>query len=98
MKKQHQNAKTATPKDHSAKAQVQKLLTYLIAHGFISTITARKVLDIIWCPARISELKKQGYVIERKLIKQDGHDRIAEYHLVTKQFLQCDLFGDCHEI
>lgn len=92
-----QKGKKATT-DHAAKAQCKKLLAYLIAYGFISTITARKVLDIIYAPARIYELKKQGYQIEIRRIKQAGHDRISEYHLVTKSFIQCDLFeGGSHE-
>jgi len=67
-------------------------------YGFISTITARKVLDIIWCPARINELEALGYKFVRKRIEQDGHKNIAEYHLVTKRFIQADLFeGVSHE-
>jgi hypothetical protein len=92
------NGTKATPKDNSAKAQTQKLLTYLITYGFISTITARKILDIIWCPARINELEAQGYQFERSRTTQDGHKRIRVYHLVTKSFIQCDLFeGVSHD-
>lgn len=92
------NTTQNTPKNHAAKAQHQKLLDWLFKYGFISTITARKVLDVIYAPARIYELKKQGYQIEIKRIKQAGHNRISEYHLVTKSFIQCDLFeGVSHE-
>jgi hypothetical protein len=90
----HQNGHKATKKNHSAKAQQQKLLDWLFKYGFISTITARKVLDIIYAPARICELIKLGYQIERRRIEQDGHKRITEYHLVIKTIVQVDLFGE----
>jgi hypothetical protein len=98
MTSQHQKNSNKATTDHSAKAQCQIFLAYLIKHGFISSINARKFLDIIWSPARVHELKKQGYQIETVRIEQDGHKGIAEYHLVTKSFIQCDLFeGGSHE-
>jgi hypothetical protein len=61
MATQHQKTSNKATTDHSAKAQCQIFLAYLIKHGFISSINARKFLDIIWSPARVHELKKQGY-------------------------------------
>lgn len=49
--------------DNSIHNQQDKLLRFLFLYGSISTSEARNTLDIISPSARVSELKRQGYLI-----------------------------------
>lgn len=60
--------------DNSLHNQRLKLLNYLQEHGSISTSEARELLDIYSPPARVFELKREGY-----LIATFWHDWISEF-------------------
>jgi len=59
------SAKTIKPKftDNSLRNQRLKLLDYFRKHGSITTSQARELLDIYSPPARVFELKREGYLI-----------------------------------
>lgn len=85
---------TRKPKftDNSVLNQRQKLLDYLKQHGSITTREAREVLDIYQPPARIFELKAEGYLINTVWVTwisdyQIKH-RIAKYFLVSLEPVQ----------
>lgn len=49
--------------DNSTLNQRLKLLDYLLERGSITTQQAREKLDIYYPPARIKELRQEGYLI-----------------------------------
>ena len=66
-KKGHPKAapnRTHQHNDNSASSQRTRLIEHLQEHGSITTIEARRDLDIMMPAARIYELRKQGYKID----------------------------------
>lgn len=96
MSKHQKNSKKTAPKN--GKAHRARILDRLKTKP-LNTIQARDDLDIPSPAPRVFELRHdEGYNIETVLIEYDGHKGIAEYHLVTKSFIQADLFeGVSHE-
>ena len=74
--------------DNSASAQRVRLLTWLRKHRKITTIEARRDLDIMMPAARIKELKDRSYKIEKlwtvQPTEQGRLHRIAEYWLLAE--------------
>ncbi len=62
--------------------QRRRLITYLVEHGSISTIEARRALDIMSPASRVMELRRQGHAIVRRYDAQHGCGR---YHLLPDQ-------------
>lgn len=94
-------AQTANPKvkatkanfnDNSAFNQRLKMLDYLLEHNSISTSEAREKLDVYYPPARIFELRQDGYLIETVWdiwVSEHGiKHRIARYVLMRKEPLE----------
>ena len=94
-------AQTANPKgkttkanfnDNSALNQRLKILDYLLEHGSISTSQAREKLDVYYPPARVSELRRDGYLIvtiwEIWISEHGIKHRIARYVLQRKEPLE----------
>ena len=84
-------AESNQPWDHignSAAAQRVRLLTWLQKHRKITTIEARRDLDIMMPAARIKELKERNYRIDRlwavQPTEQGKLHRIAEYWLLIE--------------
>jgi len=79
-------------KDNSASNQCNKLLDYLKKHDCITTSEARELLDIYYPPARIFELKAEGYLINTVWVTWTSEyqikHRIAKYVLVQQQPLE----------
>lgn len=73
---------------NSASAQRVRLLTWLRKHRKITTIEARRDLDIMMPAARIKELKDRNYQIEKlwavQPTEQGRLHRIAEYWLLAE--------------
>jgi len=73
---------------NSAAAQRVRLLTWLRKHRKITTIEARRDLDIMMPAARIRELKDRNYRIDRlwavQPTEQGRLHRIAEYWLLAE--------------
>lgn len=78
--------------DNSALNQRLKMLDYLLEHNSITTSEAREKLDVYYPPARIFELRKDGYLIETVWdiwISEYGiKHRIARYVLMRKEPLE----------
>lgn len=79
------------PHEHignSAAAQRVRLLTWLQNHRKITTIEARRDLDIMMPAARIKELKDRNYQIDRLWAVQPTEHgrmhRVAEYWLLAE--------------
>ena len=74
--------------DNSAAAQRVRLLTWLQKHRKITTIEARRDLDIMMPAARIKELKDRNYRIDKLWAVQPTErgrlHRIAEYWLLAE--------------
>jgi len=79
-------------KDNSASNQCKKLLNYLLEHVGITSSEAREKLDIYHPPARIKELRQQGYLINTVWVTWSSEygikHRIAKYVLVQQQPLE----------
>lgn len=72
--------------ENSLPAQRKRLLDYLKAHGSITTIGARKELDIMCPAARIFELKAQGHIIHTdRVCEPTDYGRL---HRIGKYILQ----------
>lgn len=73
---------------NSAAAQRVRLLTWLRKHRKITTIEARRDLDIMMPAARIRELKDRNYRIDRlwavQPTEQGRLHRVAEYWLLVE--------------
>jgi len=90
------NPKTKTSKanfnDNSAFNQRLKMLDYLLEHNSITTSEAREKLDVYYPPARIFELRNDGYLIQTVWdiwISEHGiKHRIARYVLMRKEPLE----------
>ncbi len=100
-------ASTTTPKtkttkrnfkDNSSTNQCLKMLDWLIEKGNITTTQARQHLDVMSPAARILQLKKAGYQIDRlndTWTSEHGinHKGVARYVLTQKQPIERD--NDC---
>ncbi|MFC1513098.1 helix-turn-helix domain-containing protein [Thermodesulfobacteriota bacterium] len=84
-----QNKNITQMKGNSLTEQCQRLLGYLRFHGSITTIVARRDLDIIHPAGRICELRKAGYGIDTVWttdINENGKEhRVANYILKVKE-------------
>ena len=79
----------STPRSNSNSAQDQRkrLIDWLITHGSIDTITARRVLDILMPAARFHELRHRfGHNIDTVRIKQPTE--CGKLHTVAKYVLR----------
>ena len=87
--------------DNSAANQRSKLLAYLQAHGSITTSEARQLLDIYYPPARVFELKQEGYFIEtlwQTWVSEYGaKHRKGRYVLTRKKPLNCTGLGNNYD-
>lgn len=77
-------------KDNSSANQCLKILDWLFEKGSITTTQARDNLDVMSPAARILQLKKAGYQIERindTWTSEHGinHKGVARYVLVQKE-------------
>lgn len=74
--------------DNSTAAQRNRLLDALLC-GPITTIEARKNLDILMPAARVWELRNEGYQIETAWVWQvtdaERAHRVARYFLATRE-------------
>jgi hypothetical protein len=82
-------AQIDTPSDsNSLPAQRQRLLNYLCGHGSLTTIEARRFLDIMHPAMRVLELKRQGHRIETHWINDvteaGKSHRVARYLLAPR--------------
>lgn len=79
-------------KDNSLVNQRNKLLDYLKEHGSITSNEARILLDIYYPPARVFELKSEGYLINTVwvtwLSEYGIKHRIAKYVLTQAKPLE----------
>lgn len=79
-------------KDNSLVNQRNKLLDYLKEHGSITSNEARTLLDIYYPPARIFELKSEGYLINTVWVTWSSDygikHRIAKYVLTQLEPLE----------
>ena len=90
------NPKAKTTKanfnDNSSKHQCIKLLDWLFERGSITSSEAREKLDVYYPPARIFELRNDGYLIQTVWdiwISEHGiKHRIARYVLMRKEPLE----------
>jgi hypothetical protein len=71
---------------NSLPVQRQRLLDYLRAHGSITTIEARRSLDILHPQGRIKELRNQGYLIHMVWVHEPTD--CGRLHRIGKYFLQ----------
>ena len=85
LKTQAAQGETSKPNHsgNSAQAQRQRLKRYLQEHGYITTIQARHLLDVICPAARIFELRERGCNIETLLVTdvtpEGRRHRVAKY-------------------
>ena len=74
---------------NSAQAQQLRLLAHLHAYGSITTIYARKHLDIMHPAGRIRGLRKEGHKIETHWVTELSEagrlHRVAKYVLAKKE-------------
>lgn len=82
-------------KDKNSTNQCLKMLDWLIENGNITTTQARQHLDVMSPAARILQLKKAGYQIDRlndTWTNEQGinHKVIARYVLTQKQPIERD--------
>lgn len=91
------NSKTSKSNfnDNSAFNQRLKLLDYLFEHGSITTSEARQKLDVYFPPARIFELREDGYqiaTIRESWTSEFGiKHSIGRYVLEQKQPIDCEV-------
>ncbi|GAB7563031.1 hypothetical protein LG202_10700 [Methylobacillus methanolivorans] len=75
--------RTYNHNDNTAKAQRQRLLDFLVVWNSITTIEARRELDIMMPAARIHELRQQGCKIDTvwtsDITEQGKQHRVARY-------------------
>lgn len=69
--------------DNSASLQRARLVVHLQEYGSVTTIAARRDLDIMMPAARILELREQGYKIDtiwtNDTTEQGNQHRVARY-------------------
>lgn len=69
--------------------QKQRLLGYLQTHESINPLTAWKVLGIYRLASRVSDLKRDGFSIEKRrknVTNQFGENcRVADYYLIKEK-------------
>ena len=71
----------------TAYSQRQQILDWLILHNTLTTLQARKELDIMHPAARIQELREQGHNIITYWATEDtgkGCHRVARYVLLMR--------------
>lgn len=72
----------------SLQAQQQRILNHLLSYGSLTTVEARRFLDIMHPAARVMELKRQGHPIETHLVNAltecGKTHRVAIYQLATE--------------
>jgi hypothetical protein len=85
-KSSNQNSKQANHTGNSAEAQRSRLLDYLRSHCSITTLEARKELDVLHPAMRILELRASGYRIDMVWTQQQTE--CGKYHRVGKYVLQ----------
>ena len=86
------NGTASTPRSHSNSAQDQRkrLIDWLITHGSIDTITARRELDILCPAARVLELRHRfGHSIDTVRTKQPTE--CGKLHTVAKYVLLAEV-------
>ncbi len=75
--------------DNSTAVQRQKIYQKLVQDGSVSTIEARRDLDIMMPGARIFELKhKEGYDIQTILVEEETE--AGNLHKVARYILKSD--------
>lgn len=69
-------------------SQNDKIINYLKKHGSISQYEATQEIGCYRLPARISDLKKKGYVFKTEIVttrNRDGHaTNFAKYSLLKE--------------
>ena len=70
-------------------AQRARVLRHLRAYRALTTLEARRLLDVMHPAARVMELRKQGFQIltnwKYDLTSEGGKHRVAEYVLMAEQ-------------
>lgn len=79
-----------TEKSKKNDTQCELILRYMDEHGSITSLEALKYFGCMRLASRISDLRKQGYLIVRHMVKtyyEDGNykGQYAEYHLATEE-------------
>ena len=79
-----------TEKSKKNDTQCELILRYMDEHGSITSLEALKYFGCMRLASRISDLRKQGYLIVRYMVKtyyEDGSykGQYAEYHLATEE-------------
>jgi len=69
---------------HKRPTQANKILFYLKQGHSITPLEALKLFQCFRLGARIYELKKRGYLIQKKMIITNNKKYIAEYRLEEK--------------
>ena len=67
--------------------QADKVLFYMKSHGSITPLDAVKDIGCMRLAARISDLKKKGYIIKtdiKTVCTRDGTAKVASYSLVEE--------------
>jgi len=72
---------------NSAQAQRQRIAEHLLAYGSLDTETARMTLDIYHPPARVQELRNDGWgivtvFVDRETASAGRTHRVGKYLLV----------------
>lgn len=69
--------------------QASRIIRYMQAYGSITSKQAMEDLGVYRLASRINELKRDGYKIDRKMIKVRGRDGeacyVAQYSLAEAQ-------------
>jgi hypothetical protein len=85
--------KTPHVNSNSVEAQRQRLLVWFMAHGMISTLTARRDLDILAPAARVHELRhRYGHRID--LVWVNEPTDCGKLHRVGQYVLQGEASHD----
>lgn len=79
-----------TEKSKKNDTQCELILRYMDEHESITSLEAFKYFGCMRLASRISDLRKQGYLIVRHMVKtyyEDGSykGQYAEYHLATEE-------------
>lgn len=73
---------------HTRPTQSMRILNYMREHGSITQDDATKKLGVMRLASRISELKKNGYVIHSKMV------RVKNRYGETCRVKRYSLYGD----
>ena len=73
--------------DHNKVKQNDRVLEYIRTFGSITAIQALADLGVMRLASRISDLRKMGYKIERRMVERSNRwgepVRVAEYRLAA---------------